>query len=100
MKGHLRNIAGLPDEGPASKVQEWLEKGPNAALTFTELHLDWSVKTFAELGVAYGNVWMVQECPSCMPRNLGGSFKLWRWIQKKTDFPAMSATGFASFYSV
>lgn len=54
----------------------WRERGPNAAPTFTELHLDWSVAPFAEQGVAHGNVLLVQQHPSLMARNLLGTSKL------------------------
>ena len=50
----------------------WLEQGPNGAPTFTELHLDWSVKTFAELGLAHGEVLLVQVVPSRKPRHWKG----------------------------
>ena len=64
----LRRSAGLSQDGSATDVKVWRESGPNYSPTFTELLLDLGVNTWAELGVAHGNVLVVQEHPSRLPK--------------------------------
>ena len=74
----------------------WLEQGPNSAPIFTELRLDWSVKTFAELGVAHGDVLLVQEHHSRMPHNWSGTSKFFTgpdWIDKRIAMAANPLKG-------
>ena len=65
----LRKLAGLPEQGPADELMVWIEEGPNAAATWSEALLDWSLETCGEVGIGHGDVLVVQEHPSKLPSN-------------------------------
>ena len=57
----LRDVAGLPRAGESADVEVWFEGGPNHAPKLTPLKLDFRNKPVTEIGLAFGDVLVVQE---------------------------------------
>lgn len=56
----LRRTVGLPADGPGQEVVIWRETGANSQPNWTPLVLDWNVRSWGQLGVAHGDLLVIQ----------------------------------------